>query len=569
MQYAKAAAPASSPMAAAPASLQMAGAPAYRPGSTRFAASPTASAGIASFSPAYPPSFSPTASGYQAQQAGAASPAVIRPSQRPGAVQASPAPLATQQLAAPASAYPAPQTPGPAQVTGPGPEPTEVFPPYEPVDRTRLRALIISPGFGRKARPKQSQMVETSGYQLDWANVPDPETYPGWRPYINQVKSQILQFRPNILVAASKGGHYIAALWQEGFWRDSTLMINCHPSITSLPPEMSIVVTYGSNDQLYTRNPGDLLSMATSTGSPNRCFLYYCGNGGKLPNGQFIREGDFHDMNTLQQYDCLIRLMDAALTSNPEGHFLWSTQLRLSDARLSAEQILGYTPQDLWQYWRSTGQRSMDGSGICQVDPGSEEFALVSTIFLEEPRETPFFSGTAPFRPTILGIKRLEDKVQEDGSLEPFFESMARSLSAQGVNLAPGVHTRWAFHCTDPVQTGGDIYEGGAQTCKGLQTSWGPGYYFVRDAKAANDGNFCPVAPDGSKRMLLCLFMNGIPVMGDGIRGTPPFRMQPYRFDSWVDNLSNPELWGTINAQAGYPAYLISFAEGAGLSWGS
>lgn len=278
-----------------------------------------------------------------------------------------------------------------------------------------------------------------------------------------------------------------------------------------------------------------------------------------MPNGQFIREGDFHDMNTLQQYDCLIRLMDAALTSNPEAHFLWSAQLRLSDARLNAEQILGYTPQDLWQYWRSTGQRSMDGSGICQLHPSSEEFALVSTIFLEEPREVPFFQGATPFRPTILEIKRLEDKVQDDGSSEPFFEGLSRSLSAQGVDLAPGVHTRWAFHCTDPVQAGGDIYEGAATTCKGLQSSWGPGYYFVRDAKAANDGNFCPVAPDGSKRMLLCLFMSGIPVMADGIRGTPPFRMQPYRFDSWVDNLSNPELWGTMNPQAGYPAYLISF----------
>lgn len=440
------------------------------------------------------------------------------------------------------------------------PEPGEVLPPYAPVNRPSYRALLISPGYGRRIRPAQTQLIENSGYQVQWVNVPDPETTPGWEVHLDTVKQQILQFQPHILSGASKGGHYIAALWREGFWRGSTLMINCHPSVTSLPTDMSIVITYGSNDQLYTRNPRDLQSMVTTNGTPNRCFLYYVGNAGPLPSGEFIRQGDYHDMNTLQMYDCLPRLFDAALTSNPEAHILWSYKRRLSDARLSAEQALGYTPQDLWRFWSRTNQRSTDGSQVFQVPPNSQEYALVSTIFLAQPREPPFFQGGAPFTPRILAVKRLESQWQDNAS-HPYYDALSESLATQGLDLEPGVHTRWAFHCSESQfsMANGDMYEGAATPSQSLQASWGRGYYFVRDAKAANDGNMCPVGPDGSKRMLMCLFMSGIPYMRDDPRGEPLYRTRSQMYNSWVDSLSNPELWGVKSVEARYPAYLITY----------
>merc|ERR1711937_359451 len=121
-----------------------------------------------------------------------------------------------------------------------------------------------------------------AGFQVHWVrNIPNPEQ-PGFQmqEYLPALKADIESFQPHLVACASKGGHYMIALWQTGLWRGPSLMINMHPSLKELPQDVPIVLAQGSNDEVYTRSRADLENLA-STASRNMCFLYYTGNSGK------------------------------------------------------------------------------------------------------------------------------------------------------------------------------------------------------------------------------------------------------------------------------------------------
>merc|ERR1711988_1735780 len=58
----------------------------------------------------------------------------------------------------------------------------------------------------------------------------------------------------------------------------------------------------------------------------------------------------------------------------------------------------------------------------------------------------------------------------------------------------------------------------------------------------------------------MCTVTIGIPCLGDPQhKGVLPFRQNPYRYNSCVDSLSNPEIFIVQHPSAAYPAYLITF----------
>merc|ERR1712106_1210968 len=192
-------------------------------------------------------------------------------------------------------------------------------------------------------------------------NVPNPEQqgFPIMH-YLPVIKAAIDEFQPNLVVSASKGGLYMIALWQTGFWWGPSLMINIHPSLRELPRNVPIVLAAGSNDEFYGRGRADLEQLI-STGTKNHCFLYYTANSGMGAQGQFSRVGDKHNMESLLQYDCLPRLMDAALChSGPEMQMIWSWRGRLLPQRLEAEQWLSFCPERLRRLWASSHHKGLD-----------------------------------------------------------------------------------------------------------------------------------------------------------------------------------------------------------------
>eukprot|EP00928_Gymnodinium_smaydae_P038233 TRINITY_DN26412_c0_g1_i3.p1 TRINITY_DN26412_c0_g1~~TRINITY_DN26412_c0_g1_i3.p1 ORF type:complete len:574 (-),score=114.05 TRINITY_DN26412_c0_g1_i3:219-1940(-) len=437
------------------------------------------------------------------------------------------------------------------------------------VDRAQQKVLIIEIGFGRRINPAQSELVEAAGFQIMWARgLPNPEQ-PGFpvSAYVPQLKSMLDEFKPDLIVGASKGAGYLTALWHQGEWRGPSLMINCHPSAKTLPRGVPIVLCQGSNDEVYHYERSQLESLIR-TGSKNKCLLYYTANSGLLATGQHTREGDTHNQASLLAHDTLPRLMDAALSGEcPEIYLIRTWRDRLSQQRLSAEEKLGYEPRQLHRYWASQGRRGRDPSKLFEVSQTSEEFGLICSIFWAAPTEKAAYCGenhAAWERRKVLRIQRVENGAQEDGSVRPYFESLQKAITEQGLTYEPGMHTRWAFHGTDAIDSIVNSPMSGFQPLasgtKGASL-WGSGTYFARDAKYVGEGGFCRPGPDGTYRMLMCLLAIGMPCLGDPEhRGVLPLRADPYRYNSSVDLLSNPEIFIMQHSGAAYPAYIITFA---------
>lgn len=444
----------------------------------------------------------------------------------------------------------------------PGPKPRAA------IDRTSLRVFVIGPGFGQQLNPRQAWTVTQAGYQTYFCNsVPNPElpNFPVMS-YIDQIKVEMDQFQPDIVACASKGGVYLVALWQAGYWRGPSLLINAHPACRQLPRGVPVVLCHGSNDEVYPTRREDLEQLI-ATASENQRLLYYVGSSGPLPTGQLTRAGDRHNMESLVLHDCLPRLLDGLVCpEGPEVHLVRSWRERLSDERLDAEQWLGYSPERLRKRWCARG---LEDHKLFEVARGSEEFLNVVSCFRAAPKEPPAYllSPQATWdRVPVLKVERVENGLQQDGSAGPYYEALQLTLEDQGLEFEPGVHTCWAFHGADDVAIESIVSNpdlGFQPLASGTRNStlWGSGTYFARDAKYVADGGFCGrPGPDGSRKMLMCLLSVGMPCLGDpSHKGVLPFRNKPHRYNASVDSLSNPEIFIVQHPGAALPAYLITF----------
>jgi len=437
------------------------------------------------------------------------------------------------------------------------------------VDRASKRVFIIGPGFGRQMNPRQSQLIEESGYQVHWCweNLPNPET-PNFdvRPYLDQIRRELADFQPDVVCCASKGGAYIASLWLNKLWCGPTLLINAHPCCGRIPDEMPVVLCQGSNDEVYP-TPRSRLEEILRTGNPDKCFLYYTANSGLLPTGHYTRYGDQHNMASLQTHGCLTRLIDGLLSpEGPELHMVRTWRDRLTDSRLESEAWLGYSPESLRRHWVSRGR---DEHKLHDVPRNSEEFARIHAVFKAQPKEPPAYALKPPEeweRVQVLNVQRIENAPILDGCSMPYYNSLARAIEDQEVAFEPGVHTSWAFHGADANAIDSivnNVVAGFQPLASGTRGAslWGSGTYFARDARYVADGGFCgQPAIDGTRRMLACLLMSGIPCLGDPQhKGVLPFRKKPHRYNSSVDCLASPEIYITQQSGAAHAAYLITF----------
>ncbi|CAE7223950.1 ANK3 [Symbiodinium sp. CCMP2592] len=269
----------------------------------------------------------------------------------------------------------------------------EAPPDYE---RSKQRVLVVGPGFGRELNPQQGQLLESAGFQVRWVfDLPNPESpsFPILH-YLPVLKQAIDEFAPHLLVCASKGGAYVTAVWQAGLWTGPTLIINRHPTLTSLPKGSRVVLAHGSNDEYYQYRREDLEALMRS-GSSNTCFLYYTANSGVLGRGH-TRLGDKHNMESLKLWDTLPRLCDAAMAPEcPELTIMRSWRSMLAQERLDAEEWLGYVP-GLRTLWQSEDQKGMDDQILFEVNSDSEEYEKVASIFRAQPAVSRAYADSQP-----------------------------------------------------------------------------------------------------------------------------------------------------------------------------
>merc|ERR1712151_1062278 len=167
----------------------------------------------------------------------------------------------------------------------------------------------------------------------------------------------------------------------------------------------------------------------------------------------------------------------------------------------------------------------------------------------------------------VLRVERVENRQQVDGSTRPYYDSLVHAFDDQNLEFEPGTHTCFAFHGAQPqvlqsiVNNPVTGFQPLASGTRGASL-WGAGTYFARDAKYVVDGGFCGApAPDGTRRMMMCLLVTGMACLGDPLhRGVLPFRRKPHRYHSSVDCLANPEIFIIQQSGAAQAAYLITFA---------
>lgn len=427
--------------------------------------------------------------------------------------------------------------------------------------RSQKRVLIIGPGFGLELNKDQIANVFQAGFQVKCVFPPNPEV-PGFNmaSALGEVRAAIDEFQPDLVGAASKGGLYLLALWQTAQWTGPSLLINAHPSCLGFPQNAPVVLAHGSNDKVWPRSRADLENLV-STGSRNRCFLYYTANSGMV-NGGYTRQGDEHNMASLLAYDCLPRLIDAAISGEPELCLMRSWLCQLSSDRLAAENWLGYSVNQFRRHWIPID----NGRMLVDVPSNSEEFQRVATIFRAKPidPEANVYPDPTPWENTgIVSIERVQNEMQLEGSFLPYYEQIKAAIGSQDVSFEKGVHTRWAFHGTQAIDAIiSNPISGFQPLASGTRAGsiWGPGSYFARDAKYVARAGFAHPQPNGTRRMLLCLLTTGLPCLGDADNhGVLPVRCGQHRYHSSVDSMSSPEIHIIQNPAAAYPAYVITF----------
>lgn len=330
--------------------------------------------------------------------------------------------------------------------------------------------------------------------------------------------------------------------------------INTTDDLVNLKVPASLSYRHGRED----------LEDLSRTGAPGKSFLYLSTSGisarpGKQPS--FTRMGDGHAApESLCKDDTLPRLIDAAASGKPEDSLHESWALRVPEERCAGENFLGLDPEVFKRLW--TGPERPGGLGCRYTIPSdSDEFFAVEQLFRSNPADKAYNFGHDWAGKCIRRV----DRVQAPGQLEAidtYYASVKNSLEKQGTCFENGVHTRWLFHGSRAIDAIISDPLNGFKTTLSKTTLWGTGSYFARDAQYPDDhGFFGEPRPDGTKDMLLCLVVTGMSVLGDEAYAIMPYRNGTnHRYNSFVDSMSDPEIFVVSNSAAVLPAYVITYS---------
>ena len=211
-----------------------------------------------------------------------------------------------------------------------------------------------------------------------------------------------------------------------------------------------------------------------------------------------------------------------------------------------AGNVLGLEGRTTWQ---SREKHGLDSQKLFVVIKPSDEFSTVESSFRK----------TLPSVEIDL-IERIENGPQHE-SFSVYQRNVQRRL---GDAFDRATMVRLLFHGTTEDACKSIINSdvaGFQPLLAGVATGalWGDGTYFARDA-IYSDGYACRL-PSGQKQMLAAEVVVG--QWTKGARGTkicPLMRGDQYeRYDSLVNDESDPSIFVVQHSAAAYPAYLITY----------
>ena len=284
--------------------------------------------------------------------------------------------------------------------------------------------------------------------------------------------------------------------------------------------------------------------------------------------------GDDHDPASVYQDHCLLRLIDAALSPQPEPSFVASYPQLLTVERWQAEEALGLVPEALACAKELNAFGDVPRQGVpplVDVAKGGAEWLSVEAAFYARHRSEYHADETAtPWSPRVVRLTAVE-RVQNLAQLHAFRarkDAVLAGLAEAGVELPAAGCMRWGFHGATHAAIDSIISDpvAGFKAVMTERSLWGPGIYFARDALYSyyatgsyKPPGFCESGSDGTIKILLCLLVTGLPCAADQEMKLLPFFRKPMRYHSSVDSLSNPQICVLTEGVAVYPAYVISF----------
>jgi hypothetical protein len=235
-----------------------------------------------------------------------------------------------------------------------------------------------------------------------------------------------------------------------------------------------------------------------------------------------------------------------------------------------ALQNLGFSASNR-KYWESKDKKGKDRNKLFDVDPGSEEYKLVSDIFLANADPASLSTYDRPKgrqqrdwgkARRIVKIQRVENGYQQEQN-DIIFGAQLSHIEAVSDDVDSFPETaRWVFHGTNASAMDAIVQNPvSGFTARGAGstgTLWGAGIYFARDPQYAFDYAKVEVK-SGHRAMLLCLARLGIPCVGHGELKYQPLSYRGHLFNSYIDCASNPEIFVALEGSHAYPAYKITF----------
>lgn len=112
-----------------------------------------------------------------------------------------------------------------------------------------------------------------------------------------------------------------------------------------------------------------------------------------------------------------------------------------------------------------------------------------------------------------------------------------------------------------PVSGAGPVPPAAPADPSAAAALYGLGVYFAAKAAVSAQEQYSPCGTDGNKYIFVAKALTGDYTLGSRDMRAPPLREAagaPRRYDSVVDNLSEPSIFVIFNDTQAYPQYLIT-----------
>ena len=140
-----------------------------------------------------------------------------------------------------------------------------------------LRVLVIGPGAGMVTNPQRLESLKKA-FEVSFPELPEPsdKLVEG----SNRIHAEIIKFEPNLLVAGSRGGAYVARLIKLRYWEGATLLLGSSnvlqiaaqidaskAPVTAVSTRVPVLMYHGAQDPIFP------IEKARSSLSSNELYL--------------------------------------------------------------------------------------------------------------------------------------------------------------------------------------------------------------------------------------------------------------------------------------------------------